>query len=347
MIKKVIYNCHNHIFTHENIPNRYYPFFVVPALRNRFLRGIVKGVLKICIPWSKKDKPHRISAFLKAAYRKNQEGNLRHLIGYYPSGTKFVILPMDMSFMKCGKVKESIDEQHRELARLSKDSKYKDLLIPFAHIDPRRKDSLTRLYSLVENDNFKGVKIYPPLGYKPTDSLLMNEIYPYMVSKNIPLMVHCSPGSVYTKKLKKTDAHALADPDNYKAVMDSFPDLRICLGHFGGTEEWSKHINEIRNIEDPSWLEKILDIMQSKKYPNLYADISYTIFNFQENIAFLNILMEDNIVKHKILFGSDFYMTENEKYSEKRLSIDLRYALGEDNFWKIANENPKKYLGGY
>ena len=39
------------------------------------------------------------------------------------------------------------------------------------------------------------------------------------------------------------------------------------------------------------------------------------------------------------------YMVESEKYSEKRLSIDLRYTPGEAMFWKIANENPKIYLG--
>jgi hypothetical protein len=48
----------------------------------------------------------------------------------------------------------------------------------------------------------------------------------------------------------------------------------------------------------------------------------------------------------KVLFGSDYYMVESEKYSEKRLSIDLRAELGEDKFWQIANVNPKKYLYG-
>jgi hypothetical protein len=38
-------------------------------------------------------------------------------------------------------------------------------------------------------------------------------------------------------------------------------------------------------------------------------------------------------------------MVESEKYSEKRLSIDLRCALGEALFWKRANQNPRIYLG--
>lgn len=344
MNKKVIYNCHNHIFTHENIPNRYFPFFLVPAIRFAPFRWILKTVLKMIIPWIKNDKVHRYAAFIKAAYRKTQENNLIHLIGYYPEDTKFVILPMDMSRMGAGKVKEDIDEQHTELARLANDKKYRNILIPFAHIEPRREDALDRLKSMVEKDNFKGVKIYPTLGYGPDHERLVEEIYPYMVEKNIPLMAHCSPGSVNSKDLSRDEAHALADPDNYIKVMEQFPELRICLAHFGGIGEWERHINETRDPTNPTWLTKIRELITSGKYPNLYTDISYTIFNFQENVPLLKILLEDQAILEKVLFASDFYMVESEEYSEKRFSIDLRFALGEKYFWKIAYENPLAYL---
>lgn len=346
MSNKTIYNCHNHLFTHENIPNGYFPFFLVPAARFGPFRWILSGVMKMIVPWTNHDKVHRYSAFIKATYRETQEENLKHLIGYYPIGTKFIVLPMDMAYMGAGKVKEDIDKQHDEVARLANSQKYSDIMIPFAQIDPRRPNSLDRLISLVERENFKGVKIYPTLGYRPDDKVLMEEIYPYMVQRNIPLLAHCSPGSVNSKDLSKEEAHSFADPYNYKKVMETFPDLRICLGHFGGINEWRRHLNEPRSIENPTWLTKIIDLIQSGKYPNLYTDISYTIFNFQENAPFLKILLEDDDISPKVLFGSDFYMVESEKYSEKRLSIDLRYALGEDAFWKIANENPVKYLNG-
>jgi uncharacterized protein len=345
MTEKIIYNCHNHIFTHDHIPNGYFPLFLVPALRIAPFRWFFKAVMKAIIPWSKNDKVHRYSSFLKAAYRKSQEGNLKHLLGYYPEGTKFIILPMDMSYMGAGKVREEIDEQHRVLAGLSRNEKYSDLIIPFAQIDPRRPGALERLRALVENEYFRGVKIYPPLGYRPEHDVLMTDIYPYMAEKNIPLMVHCSPGSVCAKGISKKEAHTLADPDNYKIVMDTYPDLRICLGHFGGISEWRRHIDEPRTPEKQTWLKKILALIKCGQYPNLYTDISYTIFNFDENVPLLKILLEDQQIIDKVLFGSDFYMVESEKYSEKRFSIDLRFNLGEDMFWKIANENPKKYLG--
>ena len=345
MSEKIIYNCHNHTFTHENIPNGYFPLFLVPAARIAPLRWVLRGVMKVIIPWSKNDKVHRYSAFIKAAYRETQEENLNYLAGYYPEETKFIVLPMDMAYMGAGKVKEDIDAQHNELARLAKKSEYNKILIPFAHIEPRRPGALDRLKSLVEDHNFKGVKIYPTLGYGPDHDVLMTEIYPYMVERNIPLMAHCSPGSVNSKDISRDEAYAFADPYKYRSVMEAFPELRICLGHFGGIGEWRRHINEPKDSKNPTWLTKIRKLIKSGDYPNLYTDISYTIFNYQENVPLLKILLEDDEILEKVLFGSDFYMVESEKYSERRLSTDLRYALDETKFWKIANENPKAYLG--
>lgn len=345
MKQKTIYNCHTHIFTHENIPNGYFPFYGVQMARVALLRWALRGVMKVAIPWKKNDTFQRYAAFTKSAFTKNQEENLKDLLKFYPDSSKFVILPMDLAFMGAGKVIEEIDEQHHELARIANNKQYRDVVIPFAHIDPRRKNSLQRLQQLVEEHNFRGVKIYPTLGYGPDYHILMDEIYPFMVEKDIPLLAHCSPGSVNSKDVSIEDAHALADPYNYEVVMRKFPELRICLGHFGGIDEWRRHLDESSEQEQPTWVSKISNMIKSGRYPNLYTDISYTIFNFQENAPLLNILLEDERIAEKVLFGSDFYMIKNEKYSEKRLSIDLRSVLGEKKFWRIANENPRVFLG--
>ena len=192
MGKDTIINCHSHLFTHENIPNDYFPFFLVPAARIAPLRWALRGILKVIVPWTKNDKVQRYAAFIRAAYRDSQEDNLKNLMGYYPEGTKFIALPMDMALMGAGNLIEDIDAQHAELASLARSEKYKDIVIPFAHIDPRREDALDRLKSLVEQDNFRGVKIYPPLGYGPDHEVLIDAIYPYMVEHNIPLLSHLS-----------------------------------------------------------------------------------------------------------------------------------------------------------
>jgi uncharacterized protein len=342
MKQKTIYNCHTHIFTHENIPNGFFPFYGVQIARIPFFRWVLKGAMKWLVRF---ERFQRYAAYLESAFREKQEGNLKELLKFYPEPCKFVVLPMDMGLMGAGKVIEGIDAQHQELARLANNKKYRKYVIPFAHIDPRRDDSLQRLTQLVDEQNFKGVKIYPPLGYEPNHPRLMDEIYPFMIEKDIPLLAHCSPGVVNSREMSVEQAHTLADPDNYKVVMAKFPELRICLGHFGGIGEWRRHLDEFSEQKEPTWLSKIRKMMKSGKYPNLYTDISYTIFNFQENVTLLSVLLEEKEILGKVLFGSDFYMVKNEKYSEKRLSIDLRSVLGEEKFWRIANENPRVFLG--
>jgi predicted TIM-barrel fold metal-dependent hydrolase len=346
MREEVIYNCHVHIFNHENVPDDFFFPYCIPLVRNRYIRWVLRILLKCfsVIPWILVEKRKRYAAFIKAAYRDRQEGNLKNVMGYYPEKTKFIVLPMDMALMKRGKVLEDIDEQHAELTRLYRDSEYRDVLIPFAHIDPRRPDSLVRLKTLVERDGFKGVKIYPALGYPPAHEILMDEIYPYMVENNLPLMSHCSHGPVYTREYTKKVAHGFSDPCNYIKVMESFPRLKICLAHFGGSGEWKKQLDAPRNVDSHTWVAKIVELLKDERYPNLYTDISYTIFSVSENVPYLNTLLQNTKIREKVLFGSDFYMAECESFSEKRLSIYLRTVLGEDVFWTIANENPQKYL---
>ena len=55
MDERTIYNCHTHLFTHDNIPDDYYPFFLVQALRIPHLRWLLTAIMKAIVPWSKDD----------------------------------------------------------------------------------------------------------------------------------------------------------------------------------------------------------------------------------------------------------------------------------------------------
>jgi hypothetical protein len=103
--------------------------------------------------------------------------------------------------------------------------------------------------------------------------------------------------------------------------------------------------DENSSATSKSWLSKILDIMRSGEFPNLYADVSYTIFKIEEHSQILKVLLQDDKVKTQILFGSDFYMVEQEEFLERRLAMSLRATLGEDLFTQIAETNPRQYLG--
>jgi predicted TIM-barrel fold metal-dependent hydrolase len=57
------------------------------------------------------------------------------------------------------------------------------------------------------------------------------------------------------------------------------------------------------------------------------------------------VLLSKKEIREHVLFGSDYYMVEQEEITEKEASILLRSRLGEDLYKQIAHTNPKRYLG--
>ena len=340
-----IHNCHMHIFTVDHVPENFLPLGLAKLMKQPYLRAPLRFLLVNLNPFSNRDLFERYSNFIKISTHKTQEGVFKVVRAYYPLDTKFVVLPMDMAYMDAGRVPVDIDAQHDELYRLTQ--KYPQQIVPFAAVDPRRPCVLDTLKALVETKGFKGVKLYPPLGYMPNHPSLM-PVYEYAQANNVPVMTHCSRGGVKNKNFSATEAARYSDPDNYLEIMDHFPNLKICMGHAGGDKDWQQYLDQPWDGSAPksemSWLSKILDIMRSGKYPNFYADISYTIFHIEENAQILKVLLQDERVKTQILFGSDFYMVEQEKFPERRLTMSLRATLGDDLFRQIAETNPKRYL---
>jgi len=78
------------------------------------------------------------------------------------------------------------------------------------------------------------------------------------------------------------------------------------------------------------------------KYENVYADISF-ILHDETLFPLLKFILEDEKVRYKVLFGSDYYVV-SQKDTEKDLHFNLRGYLGETLFELISNENPRKFL---
>jgi predicted TIM-barrel fold metal-dependent hydrolase len=370
-----ITNCHIHTFTYEHVPDRWVPRPVGLLLRGAWLRRPLLRLLRRISPETR-DRYERFAQILELSYaEKHQEGVFETVRGYYPENTRFVILPMDMALMGAGNVEKSIADQHEELAQLR--DKYPTQVIPFAAVDARRDDVEETTKRLIEDRGFRGIKLYPPLGSHPNDPALAR-LYEYAAERDIPVITHCSrPAGVrYRGKatarmltdpmtggpLKdpttgqpfgETDIEGiltvLTDPDTYKPILEKHPSLRICLAHFGGAGDWATYLNRPWHEDDgsgkKSWLAKILDMIRSGKYPNLYTDVSYTVFADDEYVHVLKVLLSDPRVAERVLFGSDFYVVENAKLEERRISMRVRSILGEQLFRQIAEENPRRFLG--
>jgi len=314
---------------------------------------------------------------------------------------------MDMEFMAAGKPIKDFHKQLDELAAIKADPLYRDIIYPFVFADPRRSDITRIVLSRLQDIKapFQGIKLYPALGYYPFDERL-KDIYLYAQANNVPLTTHCIRGAVYYRGNKTDDKNYeihpytqkklpftkpvdftvnFTHPYNYECLLNpeilrkiwmdpqiDLSGLKICLGHFGGEDEWLKYVEDswlpdkyfsvdnpssldvIKNLwyNEPasdssngkkaySWFSIVCDLI--RKYPNVYADISYMLSEARI-LPLLKILLEsDEVISKKILFGTDFYVV-SKAGAEREMSLYVRGYLGEELFRKIAYENPKAFL---
>jgi len=314
-------------------------------------------LLNMINPFSNNDIFDRYRKFLEISKLGSQEEIFKYCQKFYPKNSRFVVLSMDLAYMSAGEVPRKYEDQLKELSDLSNQMPE---VIPFMHIDPRRPGVLDLLKKNVEEFGFKGIKLYPPLGYFPYDQDLY-PVYEYCQQQNLPVISHCSPYNMVhhrgnrkevaemlakaltpidiTGKRKKELFAFFAHPSNYEPVLKDFPDLRICVAHFGASHYWDQFL--LNPEAEGNWFVIIKKMLE--KHENFYTDISYTL-NDRAYFSLLKVLMYDDKINRKILFGSDYYMVET-KADERRFGIDLRAFLGQENFDLISVSNTERFLG--
>jgi predicted TIM-barrel fold metal-dependent hydrolase len=161
-------------------------------------------------------------------------------------------------------------------------------------------------------------------------------------------------------------------------VTSWLKDLKICLGHYGGNDEWIRYFEKDRfnhsaqlagrpdfgidflfKIKDgqstahrslgkpeqlwkyTDWYSIISSIML--QHDNVYADISYILHADAQILPLLKQTLQNPGLREKVLFGTDFYVVRNHK-SDKNMLADMMGGLSEEDFDVIARENPVKFL---
>ncbi len=220
-----------------------------------------------------------------------------------------------------------------------------DLLQNFLELDKYQGD-LKKIRSNV----FAGIKLYPPLGFNPWPEDDIKEIeklrffYKYCEEKQIPITSHCSNNGWLVIPQNIVDEYT--SPYKWEKVLEYYPKLKINLAHFGTDRVVRNFPRSMPN----KWQEKIIEMICSKKYPNLYTDISYTgvyknIYKGYNRLIenYINDKSSKEILIDKLLFGSDF--TVNLAYVDSYFDY---FKLFEDSEFKwkeiISTNNPEKFL---
>ncbi|WP_321375677.1 amidohydrolase family protein [uncultured Draconibacterium sp.] len=109
-----------------------------------------------------------------------------------------------------------------------------------------------------------------------------------------------------------------------------------------------------------NWAKAIFDIVKNPKYPNAYTDLSCfsegtviespgsqeMVFSIRETLSTFKTSFFDKLTdyeKSKILYGSDYYLTQFFGPSMEQYFSDFKAAFGDD-FETIASINPTRFL---
>ena len=294
----------------------------------------------------------------------------------------------------------------------------KDCLLKYyLEKDPKQKGS----------GHFRGIKIYPALGYYPFDESLL-PLWLYCTQRGLPITTHCTVGTIFYRgaieekwfthpvfSYEKKELEIFAEknmelqrnftnPLNYLVLLEpqelmrwldkcsadtqalfgyesntlkrDLSELKINIAHYGGIEQWQRHLETDRNdvsqeiLESPdrgiafyskqndpaspnpfkpAWLWGTINaewysIISSMmlQYKNVYADISY-ILHTPEIRPLLHLTLTNEKLLKKVLFGTDYYVVRNHK-SEKELYADMIYQFTPEQMQAMAVANPNRFL---
>lgn len=353
------YNCHLHTFTAQAAPPRFLPFFLLPLVRSGITGPALGWLLRKSWP-GHSDGAERLAAFATIGRLRDQAAVLDHVRGFYSDEFRFVVLTLDMDYMGAGRPNQPYVEQLEEAVGLRQ--RLGDVVLPFVCADPRRPNIDAFVREWIEKDNgCVGIKLYPPLGYWPSDEDL-DPVYAYAEANDVPVLAHCSRGGVHyrgrivapmrhhyvtddpLKGGRKELFGQYADPGGFLPVLEKYPKLRLCLAHYGGGEEWRRYLTYARPVRArDSWIRKINDILEDPRFPNVYADVS-SVAADPGHLPLLTVLAHSPKTRDRMLFGSDFFMIQRD-ITERQFGLGLRAAVGEEAWERMASTNPRAWLG--
>jgi len=202
-------------------------FIIVGLISTKWLRQLIvklsKAVIKPLsyLPNSKSlEFGKRYMKIAKIANYQKQATAYNKLYKMYPPGSKFVVLTMDMTYMNLTPPRDFYEQLDEISGMMDTDNDNYKNIIPFLFVDPRRIEDDAdffkwhledgdvlldecKLKRYLEDGHFRGIKIYPALGYHAFDELLL-PLWKYCVQQEIPITSHCTVGTVFYRRRMKS-----------------------------------------------------------------------------------------------------------------------------------------------
>ncbi len=286
-----------------------------------------------------------INAFewLRIGFMKSIDSVTDDLMTHMDEDDVTVVLPMDILDKNADK--KDLDLFITQMQDTKRQAlRYPGRVLPFAKVNPLRKESFKLMRESVESGACVGLKLYPSLGYKIQGGV-MDDVLRYCDQHDLPVLQHCND-----KGFRKSPKDAqFCNPRHWIPVLDSLPGIKICFAHFGGQSQNGKPVWTRNPMPEESWASDILEMMG--QYPGrVYADVSYhseqndtpeATKNYRKNI--LAVLSDDRYRK-QVLWGTDFHLLRMDS-TDTDYTSGFRTLTDIENFDLISQHNPADFLG--
>jgi predicted TIM-barrel fold metal-dependent hydrolase len=231
--------------------------------------------------------------------------------------TVLLIIDFGIAFKDVPKDIEQIHLEHKKIMEQN------DKFIVFSGIDPRRgKEGYDLFEKAITQWGYKGLKLYPPCGFSPSDKMLF-PYYEICQAYKVPVLTHIGP-TIASLSFK------YSQPIEIDEAARLFPGVNYIMGHAGVTHyEESSYIAQYR--------------------PNVYLDLS----GFQGELKNerLRQIMKWNLsrgLSKKILFGTDWpihrFFGSQKKWVDTIKNLKNDEDINETDLENIFYKNYKEIL---
>ncbi|WP_133271304.1 amidohydrolase family protein [Hymenobacter radiodurans] len=163
----------------------------------------------------------------------------------------------------------------------------------------------------------------------------------------------------------------LLEPRLYDLVLARYPELKLCLAHYGGGDEILAYLKaqekapqspaaaQLPEEAPANWYAGVRWLM--RKYPNVYTDVAFTlaegpvVFRGRaENELFQTLaadLSQQSPYRDRLLFGTDFFMVSRLQAEQTLAGELMQYLLkmppeadAPSSWQRLATDNPTCFL---
>jgi predicted TIM-barrel fold metal-dependent hydrolase len=240
-----------------------------------------------------------------------------------------------------------------------------------------RFEPMALVRSAITEHGFKGIKLYPPMGFKPWRNAsqsypkqvstffgggakvgraldaALSDLYDLAVELDAPIMAHGANSNAGGEQYGLR-----ADPHYWIPVWENWPRLRVSLAHFGSFDTFSEGAPAGSRLPGASWEYTFGRYIRDRPTAPVYADLGFysEVLNAEpaERARIAGTFRAfvdryDRELRH-VVFGSDWTMLANQRDSRfytERLVDFLRKdcRLSEEQLDRVLVDNPRAFLG--